>query len=131
MRRWTLVAALLVLPQVADAACINKFVQRRETTGRWVITLLTGYLTFQDAQALARDIADKKAPALEWVDDKGKTLSREIDNLRVVRPMPVSCGDKPSGVIVVTTFLAPRPPSEKMRVKLTKDLTVDFDEQKE
>ena len=132
MRRVTLLAvALAIVPQIADAACINKFVQHREASGRWVITLLTGYLTFQDAQQLARDIQAKKSPLLEWVDDKGKMIARQISELRVMRPMPVACGDKQSGVIMVTTFLSARPPEGKMRVKIDEKTVVDFEEQKE
>lgn len=133
MRRWTLLAvALAIVPHIAGAAsCVNKFVQHREASGRWVITLLTGYLTFQDAQALAHGIATKKAAPLEWVDDKGKTVARQISELRVMRPMPVACGEKASGVIMVTTFLSAHPPEGRMRVKIDEKTIVDFDEQKE
>lgn len=131
MRPWAAAIALVLLPQVATAACINKFVQHRESAARWNLTLLTGYLTFQDAKTLASDIAAKRVAPIEWVDDKGKTIARQFGELRVMRPMPVGCSGKPSGVIVVATFLAPKPPVDKMRVKFDANTIVDFEEQKE
>ena len=131
IRRWSAVIAIALLPNVASASCVNRFMERHETSGRWVVTLLTGYLTFQEAQTLAHDIEQKKVQPIEWVDEKGKTLARQLGDLKVVRPMPVACGGKPSGVIVVATFLAARPPSDKMRVKFDSATIVDFDEQKE
>lgn len=131
MRRLAAVLAIAILPQAAHAACVNRFVTRRESTGRWMITLLTGHLTFQEAQALSKAIEAKQAPAIEWVDEKGKTVARQLGELRVMRPMPVACDGKPSGSILVVTFLAPRPPELKMRVKFDPNTTVAFDEQKE
>lgn len=131
MRRWAAAIAIVLLPNVAGAACVNRFVGRNDVTGHWVITLLTGHLTFQEAQALAHEIAAKQAPPIEWVDQKGKTIARQLGDLRVMRPMPVACDGKASGVIVVATFLASRGPSETMRVKFNAATIVDFDEQKE
>ena len=132
MMRSLVAVALVFAPVVAAAApCVNRFVQRRESSGRWVITLLTGRLTFQEAQTLAHDIEEKRAEPIEWVDGKGKTIARQLGELRVVRPMPVACDDKPSGVIMVVTFLATRPPEEKMLVRLEPKTVVLFMEQKE
>lgn len=132
MTRWTLAVALLLVPQVASAAsCVNRFVQRREAAGRWVVTLLTGHLTFQEAQALSKEIKAKRAAPIDWVDEKGRTIARQISDLRVMRPMPVACGDKTSGSIMVLTFLAARAPTTKMIVKFAPGLVVPFDEQKE
>lgn len=131
MRRCAVAIAVVLTAHAASAACVNKFVQFRESPARWNITLLTGYLTFQEATALARDIRAKRAAPIEWVDEKGKALARQFGDLRVVRPMPVACDGKASGVIVVVTFLAPRPPVEKMRVKFDANTIVEFEEQKE
>ena len=131
IRRLAVVFAIALLPHAAGAACINRFVIRQESTGHWLITLLTGHLTFQDAQALAKAIAARQSPPIEWVDDKGKTAARQLGDMKVVRPMPVACGDKASGVIMVTTFLSAHPPEGKMRVKIDDKTIVEFDEQKE
>ena len=131
MRRWAVLIAIALLPHAAGAACINRFVVRQESTGHWLITLLTGHLTFQEAQTLSKAIAAKRAPLIEWVDDKGKMLARQLGDLKVVRPMPVACNPKPSGVIMTMIVLAPRPPEMKMRVKFDANTIVDFDEQKE
>lgn len=132
MTRWAAALLLLFTAQLASgASCVNRFVQRREGPARWMVTLLTGKLTFQEAQTLARNIAEKRAAPVEWVDDRGKTIAKQFSDLRVVRPMPVACDDKPSGVIVVTQFLSAKPPSGKMLVKFDANTTVEFEEQKE
>ena len=124
-------AALLVLltAEAASGACVNRFVQRRDTPGRWAVTLLTGHFTFQEAQTLARDIADGRTPSLEWVDDRGKSLGKQFGDLKIVRPMPVACEGKPSGSVILMTVLAPRAPMAKMSVKFP-TRTVEFAEQK-
>lgn len=113
--------------QPASAACMNKFLRRGEGT-RQVITLLTGKLTFQEAQALSAAIQANKAPAIEWVDDKGKSIARQFGELKVVRPMPVGCDGKPSGVVAIVTFPTPQQPSAKMSIKLDADTVVVFEE---
>jgi hypothetical protein len=131
MKAWAAAVALLLLPEIASAACVNRFLQRRESTGHWLVTLLTGRMTFQEAQALAKDIEEKRATPIEWLDEKGKTVAKQLGPLRVMRPMPVACEGKASGVIMVTTFLAVKPPSEKMSVKFGEKTVVEFDEQKD
>ena len=101
---------------------MNKFVARSEG-GRQVVTLLTGKMTFQEAQAIA------DSAAIEWVDDKGKTIARQFGKLKIVRPMPVGCDGRASGVVMVVTFGSSAPPSKKMRVKFDAATTVDFDQQ--
>ena len=130
MKRIAAAVALLLLPELASAACVNRFLQRRESPGHWLITLLTGTMTFQEAQALSKDIQEKRAQPIEWVDEKGKTIAKQLGILRPMRPMPVACEGKPSGVIMVATFLAAKPPEGKMSVKFPA-ATVVFDEQKE
>lgn len=127
----TSAAALLLLALAANpasAACVNRFVARTERP-RQIVTLLTGKLTFQEAQALAAAISQKKAPPLEWVTEDGKNVAKQFGDLKVVRPMPVGCDGKTSGVVIVATFGAQLPPSKKMFVKLDPNTTVAFDEQ--
>ena len=120
-------ALLAASVQPASAACMNKFLRRGEGP-RQVITLLTGKLTFQEAQALAAAIQANKAPAIQWVDDKGREIARQFGELKVVRPMPVGCDGKASGVVAIVTFPTPQQPSGKMSIKLDADTVVVFDE---
>ena len=124
------IAGLLLLVLAADvqAACVNRFVRRSEGP-RQVITLLTGKLTFQEAQELAAAINNKKAQPLQWVDDAGKLLATQVGELKVVRPMPVGCDGKASGVVMIATFGSVNQPSRKMNVKLDASNVVQFDEQ--
>ncbi|HUR80478.1 MAG TPA: hypothetical protein VM733_06910 [Thermoanaerobaculia bacterium] len=122
------IGLLLLSAHTASAACVNRFVARSENP-RQVITLLTGKLTFQEAQTLADAIRRKQAPGLEWVNQSGKIMGRQLGDLKIVQPMPVGCDGKPSGVILVATFLAPAPPTKKMYVKLDANTTVEFAQQ--
>ena len=113
------------------AACVNRFLAHTEGA-KQVVTLLTGKLTFQEAQALVEAIRKNTAQPIEWVDDKGKTISKQFGDLKVVRPMPVGCDGKTSGVVMIVAFPGPRAPSGKMMIKL--DAAADatsFDEQKQ
>jgi len=114
----------------ASAACVNRFMARAEGP-RQVVTLLTGKLTFQEAQALAAAITKKQLPPLEWVTAEGKIVAKQYGELKVVRPMPVGCDGKTSGVVIVATFASPVPPEKTMFVKLKPDTTVAFDQQAE
>lgn len=121
----------LFAAQIAQAAqCVNRFVSRTENN-RQVVTLLTGKLTFQEAQALSKAIQAGTAPPLEWVNDAGKTLYKQIGELKVVRPMPVGCDGKTSGVVVIATFLTPLKPTKKLSMKLDPNTTVAFEQQTE
>jgi hypothetical protein len=113
--------------QPASAACMNKFLRRGDGP-RQVVTLLTGKLTFQEAQALSAAIQQNKAPAIQWVDEKGKEIARQFGELKVVRPMPVGCDGKASGVVAIVTFPTPQQPRTKMSIKLDNDTIVVFDE---
>jgi hypothetical protein len=121
---------VLFLASDASAACINKFTHRARGP-QHTFTLLTGKMTFQDAQALATAIRDKKAQPLEWVDSKGKAIAVQFGELKVIRPMPVSCDSTPSGVIMSADFASAIAPSTKIRIKFDSKLIVDFDEQAE
>ena len=124
------VAALFALTAVehASAACINRFVNRTERPHQ-IVTLLTGKLTFQEAQTLAAAIKAKQSPVLEWLDDGGKTIARQFGDLKVVRPMPVGCDGKSSGVVLIVDFPTNNSPVKKMIVKLSGETTVTFDQQ--
>lgn len=120
--------ALVLVSHEASAACVNRFVNRTERPYQ-IVTLLTGKLTFQEAQALARAIQSKQAPPLEWVEENGKVIAREFGELKVVRPMPVGCDGKTSGVVVIASFPSASTPMRKMYVKFNDQLTVAFDQQ--
>ena len=115
-------AFILCASAASAATCVNRFVNRAERTLQ-VVTLLTGKYTFQEAQAMA------KTAKLEWVDETGKTIARQFGELKVVRPMPVGCDGKTSGVVVIASFGTNRTPSKKMLVKFDAQTTVTFDEQ--
>jgi hypothetical protein len=118
----------LVAGDASAATCINKFVGRSEGP-RQVVTFLTGRLTFQEAQTLAAAINGRQAPLLEWVDDKGKTIATQHGELKVLRPMPVGCEGKKSGVVLSATFATVNQPQKKMNLKLNPDTTIAFEEQ--
>lgn len=122
------VFSLVIASESSAAVCVNKFVSKPEG-GRQNVTLLTGKLTFQEAQALAKAIKDRKAEGIEWVDEKGKTVARQFGDLNVVRPMPVGCDGRASGVVMNATFFTAVKPVKKMFVKLSSETTVQFDEQ--
>src|SRR6185503_6305071 len=103
MRRMRLSLPLAVCLTVvstvpAGGACINKFLHQTDGP-RQKVTLLTGKLTFQTAQELSYAIRDKKANPVEWVDEKGKVISRQFGELKVVKPIAVGCDGNTSGVI--------------------------------
>jgi hypothetical protein len=102
---------------------MNKFVARSEGGTRQVVTLLTGKMTFQEAQAMA------DSATIEWVDEKGKTIARQFGKLKIVRPMPVGCDGRASGVVMIVTFGSSAPPTKKMSVKFDASTTVEFEQQ--
>ncbi|PYQ31608.1 MAG: hypothetical protein DMF56_00405 [Acidobacteria bacterium] len=123
------VVSLFAAAQLASGAqCVNKFVTTRQGV-RQVVTLLTGKLTFQEAQDLAKAISNKQSPPLEWVDDGGKSIARQTGPLQVIRPMPVGCDGKTSGVVMIVTFGAAISPAKKMNVKFDAKTTVAFEQQ--
>ena len=123
-----LVSAVLVFAalawQASAATCVNRFVSRAERQFQ-VVTLLTGKYTFQEAQDMA------KTAKLEWVDEGGKTIARQVGDLKVVRPMPVGCDGKTSGVVVIVNFPTGVTPAKKMTVKLNPETPVVFEQQAE
>jgi hypothetical protein len=130
IRLTAIALSCLLAANVASAACVNRFVSRMERP-RVVVTLLTGKLTFQEAQALADSIQKKESAPIEWVDASGKSVAKQYGELKVVRPMPVGCDGKASGVVLVAKFLAAVEPAKKMMVKLNANTTVEFEQQAE
>lgn len=124
-------ALVLFVTNAASAACVNRFVTRTQRSAQHAVTLLTGKLTFQEAQELAKKMQAGQAPPLEWVRDDGKVIARQMGELKVVRPMPVGCDGKTSGVVMIASFLSVQPPSKKMNVKLDPNTTVVFEEQRD
>jgi hypothetical protein len=124
----TLSLATLLMPHTASAACMNKFVNRPEGS-KQVVTLLTGKFTFEEAKALAAAINAGTAPPVEWLNESGRSVARQAGPIKVVRPMPVGCDGKASGVVVVVTFLNQQSPKAKLQLKLGASDTVTFDEQ--
>ena len=122
------ISVAIAVPQSSYAACVNKFLLRSEGA-RHTVTMLTGKMTYQEASDWAKAVNGGQAPAPEWVDEKGKLISKHIGELKVVRPMPVGCDGKASGVVFVAHFLSLRPPAKKMTVKLAPNNSVDFEEQ--
>jgi hypothetical protein len=117
-----LILSLLVLQPASAATCVNKFLAHAEGT-KLVVTLLSGKLSYEEARELSR-----QRGLVEWLDDSGKVVATCAE-LRAVRPMPVGCDGKTSGVVMMATFLTMRHPSKKMTVKLGAVGAVDFDEQ--
>ena len=118
----------LAVPHVARAACINKFLRHSEGA-RHTITLLTGKMTYQEASDWAKAVNGGQAPALEWLDEKGKVIAKNYGEVKIVRPMPVGCDGKASGVVFIAHFLNLQPPAKKMTVKLGANNAVQFEEQ--
>jgi hypothetical protein len=120
--------ACFLAANAASAACVNRFVSRTERP-RQVVTLLTGKLTFQEAQALATAIQKKESAPLEWITEDGKSIAKQFGDLKIVRPMPVGCDGKTSGVVMIVNFATFTEPKNKMLVKLNANTTVTFDQQ--
>lgn len=114
--------SLLALQPASAAVCVNRFLSHSEGS-KQVVTLLTGKVSFQEAQELSRQRA-----SVAWVDESGKVVAVCVE-LRALRPMPVGCDGKTSGVVMLATFLTMRQPSKKMIVKLGAVGAVDFEEQ--
>ncbi|HSN67719.1 MAG TPA: hypothetical protein VLV48_00645 [Thermoanaerobaculia bacterium] len=122
------VCLILAFPSAARAACVNKYVAQK-SGNRLSFTLLTGMLDFDDAKKLSEAIASGAHAPLAWVDGEGKVIAKQFGELKVVRPMPVACEEKTSGVVVLATFISIRTPSKIVRIVLDPDKTVDFEAQ--
>jgi len=123
--------ALALSANAASAACMNKYVNRSDGKVRQVMTLLTGKLTFQEAETLAKAIESKQSPPMEWLDSKGKAIARQVGEVKVVRPMPVGCDGRASGVVIVVTFGAITPPSSTISIRFDANTVVEFEQQRE
>ena len=85
------VVALALAPSLAHAACVNKFVRRTENGTRQVMTLLTGKLTFAEAEALSKAISEHQSPPIEWLDDSGKSIAKQLGPIRAKAPLTRRC----------------------------------------
>jgi hypothetical protein len=123
-----LIPILLLAALPLEAACINKYVVRADGNKR-TFTLLTGMMNFQEAQELATAIAERKSPPVFWVDSGGKQIAQQLGPIKAVRPMPVACEGKSSGVVISLTVLSARQPQDNVLIQLKPDLTVEFEKQ--
>ena len=46
---------------------------------------------FAEAEALSKAISEHQSPPIEWLDDSGKSIARQLGPMKAVRPMPVAC----------------------------------------
>lgn len=112
----------------AFAACVNKYVAQK-SGNKLSLTLLTGMLDFEDAKKLSEAIEKGSREPLAWVDGDGKVIAKQWGQLKVVRPMPVACGEKTSGVVVLAVFPTVNTPRKIVTIRFGPDLTVDFQAQ--
>lgn len=124
-----LFAAATAVAVPADAACVNKYVHRKDGQGKITLTVITGKLTFAEAQKLVADVAGKKTE-IEWTDKDGKTIVKALAGASAVRPMPVACDGRKSGSVLSASFLRPSAPSGTIYLKLGNSDVIAFDEQK-
>jgi hypothetical protein len=118
-----------VASSLTAATCVNKYVAQKTGGNRLSLTLLTGTLDFDDAKKLAEEIASGAREPLTWIGDDGKVIAKQWGPLKVVRPMPVACGEKSSGVVVQAIFPTIKNPTKTMTIMLKSDLKVDFEAQ--
>jgi hypothetical protein len=118
----------LMIGRDAPAACVNKYIAQKDGA-RYILTILTGKLSYPEATALAAAVNKRTAPPPLWVDEKGKTIAKHIGEFKVVRPMPVACDDKTSGVVLTTNFLVARSPSGRIYIKFSDSITVALESQ--
>ena len=107
---------------------MNRFIAQKDGS-KVVLTVLTGKLTYAEAYELAQAVNAKSAPPPEWVEEKGKSIAKVLGDVKVIRPMPIACDGKTSGVVMSMNFLATRAPSGKMFLKLDDKTTITLEEQ--
>jgi hypothetical protein len=115
--------------RAASAACMNKYIAQKEEGSKYLVTILTGKLSYPEAYDIARAVNDRTAAPPEWVDDRGKTILKHFGEMKVIRPMPVACDGKSSGVVLTLNFLAPRPPSGRIHMKFDEKTVIELDQQ--
>jgi hypothetical protein len=121
-------SVFLAIPPAAQAACVNKYVAQK-SGNKLSLTLLTGMLNFEDARKLAAQIASGAHEPLAWVGQDGKVIAKQFGELKVLRPMPVACEEKSSGVVMQAVFISVQTPSKTVRILLDPGKTVDFESQ--
>ena len=127
----TLMCVLVVLAgwRSASAACMNKYIAQKEDGSKYLVTILTGKPSYPEAYELTQNVNERKAPPPEWVDEKGKTIAKHVGEMKVIRPMPVACDGKTTGVVLTTSFLLARPLSGRIYIKFDEKTVVALDEQ--
>ncbi|HEY0593535.1 MAG TPA: hypothetical protein VGF40_17315 [Thermoanaerobaculia bacterium] len=83
-------------------------------------------LDFDDAKKLSEAIEKGSHEPLAWVDAEGNVIAKQWGQLKVVRPMPVACGEKTSGVVVFAVFPTIKSPTKIVTIRFDPNLTVDF-----
>lgn len=126
--RILLAAVVICAAHQATAACVNKYIAVKDGP-KYTLTILTGKLSYQEAYDLAQAVNKQTVPPAEWVDEKGKTIAKQIGEMKIIRPMPVSCDGKPTGVVLTATFVTVRPPSGKIFIKFDEKNTVELEQQ--
>ncbi len=112
----------IALAHPAAAACVNLFHVNAGAAPSQRITLLSGKITYEEAQGLSG-----KRASVTWVDEKGTPIV-DAAEVRVMRPMPVSCDGKTSGVVMEAKFITIRRPAKTMLVRLGDGAPVEFAE---
>lgn len=117
MRRGIFVIVLLLgVSHSAFAECANRYLFRREGANL-VLTLYTGNLNYEEAQALRQSIMSGKEKPLQWVTTEGRVVATQQGELRVVRPMAGGCSGRTSAVILALTFVVAEEPAGTMLLK--------------
>jgi len=120
-------ALVILAAHGATAACMNKYTSQRDGS-KSTLTILTGRISYTEAYQLAQAMSKHMASPPEWVDEKGRTIMKLAD-LKVIRPMPVSCDDKPTGVVLSTAFLSPREVTGTIYIKFDEKNTIALEQQ--
>jgi hypothetical protein len=124
-------SVLLFVTAVADAAsaaCVNKYIAQRDGS-RYILTVLTGKLSYPEAYSLAVKVNNHTVPPPAWVDEKGKTIAKHIGEFKIIRPMPVACDERTSGVVLSTNFLSTRAPAGRIYIKFDDTTTIALEQQ--
>ncbi len=130
VRALAFLALTALLTSPAAAACVNKYVHEKDGP-RVRFTLLTGTMTYDEAKALGEAIASGDSDPVAWLStEDDDVVARQYGQIRVLRPMPVACGDSPSGVVLEVEFATFTNPGAVVRIHFDDERVVDFAAQK-
>ena len=124
-----LTAAAMLTASAVEAACVNRYIHRKDSRGRIALTVVTGKLTFTEAQKLAADVDANKA-TITWTDRDGKPIVTALPGVQAQRPMPVGCDGRASGAAMAINFLRPTPPAGNIYLRFGDGEVVELEEQK-